>query len=164
MPFSPPPPASLRWPGRGEGDRRRNRRMDNNATRQDRQKTTGPAWLPGDPDTAARVRRTIRVDHAGEYGAVRIYQGQIDMLGHTASGAAIRHMAQQEARHLRTFEDILARRRVRPTALAPLWHAAGYALGAATALMGDKAAMACTVAVEEEIGRASCRARVCQYV
>src|SRR3546814_13753514 len=82
MPFSPPPPASLRWPGRGEGDRRRNRRMDNNATRQDRQKTTGPAWLPGDPDTAARVRRTIRVDHAGEYGAVRIYQGQIDVLGH----------------------------------------------------------------------------------
>lgn len=124
--------------------------MDN-ATRQDQQKTTGPAWLPGDPDATARVRRTIRVDHAGEYGAVRIYRGQIDMLGHTASGAAIRHMAQQEAHHLRTFEGILARRRVRPTALAPLWHAAGYALGAATALMGDKAAMACTVAVEEVI-------------
>src|SRR3546814_17350728 len=60
-------------------------------------------------------------------------------------------MAQQEANHLRTCRDILARRRVRPTALAPLWHAAGYALGAATALMGDKAAMACTVAVEEVI-------------
>src|SRR3546814_4424915 len=60
-------------------------------------------------------------------------------------------MAQQEANHLRTCRDILARRRVRPTALAPLWHAAGFALGAATALLGDKAAMACTVAVEEVI-------------
>src|SRR5207237_5509459 len=84
-------------------------------------------------------------------GAVRIYAGQLAVLGHTKSGDTIRHMAAQEAEHLETFDRLVAEHGVRPTALSPLWHVAGYALGAATALMGEKAAMACTAAVEEVI-------------
>ncbi|MGE0716130.1 MAG: demethoxyubiquinone hydroxylase family protein [Alphaproteobacteria bacterium] len=107
--------------------------------------------LPGDPDPAEQVRRMVRVDHAGEYGARRIYAGQLAVLGKSPSGPAIRHMAAQEERHLTHFSRLVAERRVRPTALLPLWHVAGYALGAATALLGARAAMACTVAVEEAI-------------
>ncbi len=107
--------------------------------------------LPGDQRPEADVARMIRVDHAGEYGAARIYAGQLAVLGRGPSGDVLRRMAAQEARHLRTFEDLIVRRRVRPTALLPLWHLAGFALGAATAALGQRAAMACTVAVEEAI-------------
>ena len=93
----------------------------------------------------------IRVDHAGELGAVRIYQGQIAVLGASKSAGVIRHMAEQEQHHLESFERLIVERRVRPTLLSPLWHVAGFALGAATALMGERAAMACTVAVEDVI-------------
>ncbi len=93
----------------------------------------------------------IRVDHAGEYGAARIYEGQLAVLGHRPVGDVLRHMKAQEQRHLESFNDLIARRRVRPTALLPLWHLAGFALGAATAALGERAAMACTVAVEEAI-------------
>jgi ubiquinone biosynthesis monooxygenase Coq7 len=93
----------------------------------------------------------IRVDHAGEYGARRIYEGQLAVLGGGETGKHVRHMYQQELRHLETFDRLMAERRVRPTALQPLWHLAGFALGATTALLGEKAAMACTVAVEEVI-------------
>ncbi len=97
----------------------------------------------------------IRVDHAGEYGAVRIYEGQLAVLGDRASAqktaAAIRRMAQQEKQHLETFDRLINERRVRPTMLEPIWRIAGYALGAATALMGESTAMACTAAVEEVI-------------
>ncbi len=107
--------------------------------------------LPGDPSPAAQVARMIRVDHAGEYGAVRIYQGQRAVLGRGASGPALAHMQEQEEAHLARFSALIAERRVRPTALLPLWHLAGFALGAATAALGERAAMACTVAVEEGI-------------
>ena len=93
----------------------------------------------------------IRVDHAGEYGAVRIYEGQLAILGNSPAGEAVREMAAQERVHLETFERLMVERRVRPTILSPLWHAAGFALGAGTALLGERAAMACTVAVEEVI-------------
>ena len=106
---------------------------------------------PGDPTAADVAARMIRVDHAGEYGAVRIYSGQLAILGRGAAGETIRHMAAQEARHLQVFSDMVAARRVRPTALLPLWHLAGFALGAMTAALGEKAAMACTVAVEDAI-------------
>ena len=99
------------------------------------------------PDTDAM----IRVDHAGEYGAVRIYEGQLAVLKNHASAETIRHMAEQEQRHLTTFDKLINERRVRPTALEPVWRVAGFALGAATALMGEKAAFACTAAVEEAI-------------
>jgi ubiquinone biosynthesis monooxygenase Coq7 len=109
------------------------------------------AGLPGDRARRAAVARMIRVDHAGEYGAKRIYQGQLAVLGRGPKGDLIRHMQAQEQAHLDTFSAMVAKRRVRPTALLPLWHVAGFALGAATALLGERAAMACTVAVEEAI-------------
>ena len=93
----------------------------------------------------------IRVDHAGEYGAVLIYEGQLAVLRGRASEGTIRHMAEQEQQHLKAFDTLINERRVRPTALEPLWRVAGFALGAATALMGEKAAFACTAAVEEAI-------------
>jgi ubiquinone biosynthesis monooxygenase Coq7 len=107
--------------------------------------------LPGDLSPRALVERVIRVDHAGEYGAKRIYQGQLAVLGQKAEGPVIRHMLEQELRHLEAFEKLMVERRARPSLLFPIWHVAGFALGAATALMGPKAAMACTVAVEEVI-------------
>jgi ubiquinone biosynthesis monooxygenase Coq7 len=107
--------------------------------------------LPGDPAQEAQVARMIRVDHAGEYGAKRIYDGQLAILGASKAAKEIRRMAEQEARHLAAFDALVRERRVRPTALSPLWHAAGFALGAATAMLGERAAMACTVAVEEVI-------------
>ena len=116
-----------------------------------RPKVTGEDALPGDPTREELIERMIRVDQAGEYGAVRIYAGQLAVLGRSSSGEAIREMAATEREHLDRFDNLVASRRVRPTALQPLWHVAGYALGAATALMGERAAMACTVAVEEVI-------------
>ena len=107
--------------------------------------------LPGDPSEAGTTQRMIRVDHAGEYGAARIYAGQLAVLGRGDKGDLIRHMRDQEQVHLDTFKTLIADRRVRPTALLPFWHLAGFALGAVTAVMGEKAAMACTVAVEEAI-------------
>jgi len=112
---------------------------------------TTPPRLPGDPSPEDAIERMIRVDHAGEFGAVRIYEGQLAVLGQSAAGSVIREMAEQERRHLERFETLVRERRVRPTALSPLWHVAGYALGAASALLGERGAMACTVAVEEVI-------------
>ena len=105
--------------------------------------------LPG--DTSRTLDRMLRVDHAGEYGAQRIYAGQLAVLGRHAVAPEIRHMAAQEEAHLAEFNRLLIVHRARPSALLPLWHVAGYALGAATALIGPKAAMACTVAVESVI-------------
>jgi ubiquinone biosynthesis monooxygenase Coq7 len=107
--------------------------------------------LPGSPTLDTEIERMIRVDHAGEYGATRIYAGQLAVLGRGAKGDLLRHMRDQEVVHLQTFSNLIASRRVRPTALLPLWHLAGVALGAATAMLGERAAMACTVAVEEAI-------------
>lgn len=107
--------------------------------------------LPGDPSARYRTERMIRVDHAGEYGATRIYAGQLAILGRGGKGDMLRHMQAQEQHHLRTFNDLIVDRRVRPTAMLPFWHVAGFALGAVTAALGEKAAMACTVAVEDAI-------------
>ncbi len=112
---------------------------------------TLPPSLPGDLSPRQRIERMIRVDHAGEYGAARIYEGQLAILGRGEKGDIIRHMKAQEQVHLDTFAGLIATRRVRPTMLLPFWHLAGFALGAATAAMGTRAAMACTVAVEEAI-------------
>ena len=107
--------------------------------------------LPGDPSSAHEVARMIRVDHAGEYGALRIYAGQLAILGRRAAAPVLQEMQAQERVHLDRFADLVFHRRVRPTAMLPLWHVAGFALGAATAALGERAAMACTVAVEEAI-------------
>lgn len=107
---------------------------------------------PGDsrPDPASM----LRVNQAGEYGATRIYAGQLAVIGHDRpAGRVIARMAGQEQRHLERFNALIAERGVRPTVLQPLWNVAGFALGAATALISEKAAMACTDAVETEIDR-----------
>lgn len=109
-------------------------------------------WQPGDrrPDTAAM----LRVNQAGEYGATRIYAGQLAVLGRGSAAAhQVARMAAQEEHHLARFNKLMAERRVRPTALQPIWSVAGFALGAATALLSEKAAMACTDAVETEIDK-----------
>lgn len=124
--------------------------MTETKPRQQAQVTGENAW-PGDPDKDALVESMIRVNQAGEYGAMRIYAGQLAVLRHGAAAEKIKEMAAQEREHLDAFNTLAAERRVRPTALEPLWHLAGFALGAVTALMGEKAAMACTVAVEEVI-------------
>jgi ubiquinone biosynthesis monooxygenase Coq7 len=97
----------------------------------------------------------LRVDHAGELGAVAIYRGQRAVLGEARGreriAGQLAEMEAQEARHLARFDGLLTDRRVRPTALAPVWRLAGFALGAGTALLGEKAAHACTEAVETVI-------------
>ena len=123
---------------------------------------SAPGWRPG-PSTppAASLRMNdrradaasmLRVDQAGEYGATRIYAGQLAVLGDASPAARlIARMAAQERRHLAHFDEMLAARGVRPTVLQPVWRVAGHALGAATALISPQAAMACTAAVEDEI-------------
>jgi len=109
-------------------------------------------WRPGD----ARADRAsmLRVDQAGEYGATRIYAGQLAVLRRNCPEAKlVARMAAQEQRHLARFDALMAERRVRPTVLQPLWNVAGFALGAATALMSEQAALACTDAVETEIDK-----------
>jgi 3-demethoxyubiquinol 3-hydroxylase len=109
-------------------------------------------WRPGErrPDRASM----LRVDQAGEYGATRIYAGQLAVLRRNCPEAKlIARMAAQEQRHLARFDALMAERRVRPTALQPLWNVAGFALGAVTALMSEQAALACTDAVETVIDR-----------
>ena len=102
--------------------------------------------------SSADIDRYLRVDHAGERAAQQIYKGQLAVLKNHAMGPEIQHMMEQEVEHLETFETLLNEREVRPSLLDPLWGAAGFALGVATAAMGPKAAMACTIAVEEVIG------------
>jgi ubiquinone biosynthesis monooxygenase Coq7 len=109
-------------------------------------------WRPG--DSRADRAAMLRVDQAGEYGATRIYAGQLAVLRRNCPEAKlVARMAAQEQRHLERFNTLMAQRRVRPTALQPLWNVAGFALGAATALMSEEAALACTDAVETEIDR-----------
>ena len=102
-----------------------------------------------------RLEQMIRVDHAGEHGAVKIYQGQAAVFGaspKTAHAAElVRDMAAQEQSHMDHFDALIVKQKIRPTLMAPLWDLAGFALGAGTALLGEKAAMACTAAVEEVI-------------
>lgn len=106
---------------------------------------------PGQLPAKAEVGRMLRVNLAGEYGAKRIYEGQLAILKDSPSAPLIEHMQEQELNHLKAFENWVVEHRVYPTLLQPLWHVAGYVLGAGTALMGERAAMACTAAVEEVI-------------
>src|SRR5260370_3144335 len=102
----------------------------------------GEHRLPGDPSREEAVARMIRVDHAGEYGAARIYEGQLAVLGRSAAAPVIRRMAEQEKRHLAAFDRLVFERRVRPTLLSPLWHFPRFPPRAAPALSGERAAMA----------------------
>lgn len=97
------------------------------------------------------IKSMIRVNQAGEYGATRIYAGQLAILKSTPAGETLCEMAAQEAEHLQKFNRLIIENKIRPTILQPLWHVGGYALGMITAMMGEKAAHACTIAVEEVI-------------
>ncbi len=107
-----------------------------------------PKHLPLPNTKKNQIDEIIRVNHAGEYGAKRIYEGQLAILKQGKMHQEIKHMHQQELHHLKYFKKQLSEKRVRPTLLQPLWHALGFTMGAATAILGEKAAMACTVAVE----------------
>jgi len=121
------------------------------STRRTRRRVTAERRLPGDLTRTQLIERMIRVDQAGESGATRIYAGQLAVLGRRTGAETIRRMAAQEDKHRATFDRLMTARRVRPTLLSPLWSIAGFALGAGTAVLGEKAALACTVAVEEVI-------------
>lgn len=107
--------------------------------------------LCNDRTRKAVLDRMIRVDHAGEVGARQIYAGQLAVFRGSRIGDIIKEMADQELKHLQAFDRLIVERRVRPTAMMPLWNVMGYGLGLGTALLGKRAAMACTVAVEEVI-------------
>ena len=110
------------------------------------------SWKPG--DRRHDTKSMIRVDQAGEFGATRIYAGQLAIMGHRSPAARkIAGMALQEERHRQFFDRMIVTRGVRPTVLQPFWDIAGFALGAATAAIGPEAAMACTAAVETEIDK-----------
>jgi ubiquinone biosynthesis monooxygenase Coq7 len=127
-------------------------RLDERAPGPRRGDAQAPSWRPG--DARADVPAMLRVDQAGEYGATRIYAGQMAVLGDRHPAArVISRMATQERRHLDIFDKMIADRAVRPTLLQPVWNVAGHALGAVTALMSPRAAMACTAAIETEIDR-----------
>lgn len=125
------------------------RRGQANSTQQQQQ--TPPPPPPLRPRANALTDEIIRVDHAGELGADRIYAGQMAILGNGPMGKTIEHMWEQEKGHRKQFEQLIQQHRVRPTIMAPIWNVAAFALGAGTALLGEKAAMACTVAVETVI-------------
>ncbi|XP_067641669.1 5-demethoxyubiquinone hydroxylase, mitochondrial [Eurosta solidaginis] len=124
-----------------------------NATAQQRSAHTNEESnkIPLRKRPTALIEEIIRVDHAGELGADRIYAGQMAVLGKGPMGKTIAHMWEQEKEHRKQFEKLINEHRVRPTLMLPIWNVAGFVLGAGTALMGEKAAMACTVAVETVI-------------
>lgn len=96
----------------------------------------------------------IRVNHAGEYGAKRIYSGQIAGFSNSNNKkllSILEHMKKQEIEHFNYFDEKITKDKIRPTLMQPIWNIAGFAMGYATAKMGEKAAMTCTVAVEEVI-------------
>lgn len=110
---------------------------------------------PGVGAVSARLAEILRVDHAGELGAVHIYRGQRAVLGaskgHERIAGQLEEMEGHEAVHLARFDQLLTEHQVRPTVMTPLWRAAAFTLGAGTALLGEKAAHACTEAVENVI-------------
>jgi 3-demethoxyubiquinol 3-hydroxylase len=101
--------------------------------------------------STSELHRMLRVNHAGEYGAKRIYRGQLSVLPQGEDADRIVHMAEQENVHLETFNTLMVKHRVRPSLLLPLWHVGGFAMGALTARLGRESAYACTVAVESVI-------------
>lgn len=108
------------------------------------------SWKPGDRRESHDAM--VRVDQAGEYGATRIYAGQLAVMGdRTPTARLIAGMANQEEHHRAFFDALIAKRGVRPTLLQPFWDVAGFGLGLVTAALGPQAAMACTAAIETEI-------------
>jgi len=101
------------------------------------------------------LEEIIRVDHAGERGAMKIYEGQLLALKTIKQDETLRdkieEMKDQEKEHLEYFEKEIQKRKIKPTYLLPLWDVIGITLGFGTAVLGKKAAMLCTASVEEVI-------------
>ena len=101
------------------------------------------------------IEEIIRVDHAGERGAIKIYEGQLLALKTIKQDESLKDkiekMKEQEKEHLEYFEKEIQKRKIKPTYLLPLWDIMGVTLGFGTALLGKKAAMLCTASVEEVI-------------
>ncbi len=110
---------------------------------------------PGQGAVKSRLSEILRVDQAGELAAVHIYRGQAAVMraspGRTRIADQLQEMEGHEQVHLDRFNALLTEHKVRPTLMSPVWRAAAFALGAGTALLGDKAAHACTEAVENVI-------------
>lgn len=102
-------------------------------------------------ETSPALQSLLRVNHAGEWAAVKIYEGQLRVLKDSPSASILRHMLDQESKHYKKFDTALYQHNIHPTLLQPFWERAAYGLGVVSALLGTKAAMACTVAVEEVI-------------
>lgn len=98
-----------------------------------------------------KIKEIIRVNQAGELGAVQIYKGQLAVLKNKPIAKELKEMLKKEHKHYDTFNDLIIAYNVRPTALSPIWKAGAYGLGVITAMLGSKATMACTEAVEEVI-------------
>ena len=98
-----------------------------------------------------RIEEIIRVNQAGELGAIQIYKGQLAVLKNKPVAKELREMLKKEYKHYETFNDLILSYKVRPTALSPLWEKGAFSLGVVTAILGKKATMACTEAVEEVI-------------
>lgn len=98
-----------------------------------------------------KIQEIIRVDHAGEFGAKRIYEGQIAYTKNSDDKKLIKHMLDQEAEHLEYFDNQIKNGNARPTALAPIWNIFGYALGAISAKASNESAMLVTESVEKVI-------------
>ncbi|ACT57998.1 demethoxyubiquinone hydroxylase family protein [Hirschia baltica] len=111
--------------------------------------------MPRNRPLPKRTEEMVRVDHAGEYAAVAIYQGQRAVFeklhGKSRIVEQLTEMEAEEQHHLAAFDDLIQTKGVRPTAMTPIWGVAAYGLGVATALLGEKAAHACTEAVETVI-------------
>lgn len=107
--------------------------------------------LPGQNSPDQQIASMLRVNLAGEQGAMRIYEGQLAVLKNHPSAPLLTHMKEQEIGHAQNFEKWVIESHVRPTLLHPLWHVSGYALGVITGALGERAAMTCTAAVEEVI-------------
>ncbi|EON67576.1 hypothetical protein W97_06944 [Coniosporium apollinis CBS 100218] len=114
----------------------------------------GSQRQPLSPEQRKFLDRALRVNQAGELAAVLIYTAQTPPIvrSHPHLRPLMKHMHDQEAGHFATFNELLAKHRIRPTAMYPVWKVAATALGWTTAVMGKEAAMACTEAVETEIG------------
>jgi len=102
-----------------------------------------------------KLEEFIRVDHAGERGAIKIYEGQLLALNTLVNDEdlkkTIKNMKEHEEEHCNFFEDEIKKRNIKPTKLLPLWDLLGLGLGFSSTILGKKAAMLCTASVEEVI-------------
>ncbi len=102
-------------------------------------------------DSNDKIEEIMRVNHAGEFGAQKIYYGQLKFTKNIKDKIIIKEMLEQELEHLHFFENEIKHKQLRPTLLLPMWDIFGYMLGAVSGILGNRAAMVVTESVEEVI-------------